>query len=117
MAQGPLENLEAFARDFNCADGSSMNPSEKCQVSLVLLFQTIATCQQTFSALVSFSILVLFTPLVCSSLSLSVPTVPSGVSVPYLPSVLSVASGVSVLPVLSFFFCDFYAKIAERVLP
>ena len=46
MAQGPLENMEAFARDFNCADGSAMNPSEKCQVSLVLLLQTIVTCQQ-----------------------------------------------------------------------
>ena len=114
MAQGPLENLEAFARDFNCADGSSMNPSEKCQVSLVLLLQTIATCQQTFSAFVSFFILVLFTPLVCPSLSMSVP---SGMSVPFFPSVPSVASGVSVLPVLSFFFCDFYAKIAERMVP
>ena len=68
MAQGPLENMEAFAQDFNCADGSAMNPTEKCQVSLVFLFQTIATCQQTFSALVPFSILVFSPPWSCPCL-------------------------------------------------
>ncbi|XP_059610149.1 neprilysin-2-like [Phlebotomus argentipes] len=29
---GPLSNLRAFAKDFNCPEGSPMNPTHKCEV-------------------------------------------------------------------------------------
>lgn len=29
---GPLSNMKDFAKDFNCPEGSAMNPSKKCEV-------------------------------------------------------------------------------------
>lgn len=29
---GPLSNMIDFAKDFNCPDGSAMNPPKKCEV-------------------------------------------------------------------------------------
>lgn len=29
---GPLSNMKDFANDFNCPEGSAMNPSKKCEV-------------------------------------------------------------------------------------
>lgn len=29
---GPLSNMKDFARDYNCPEGSPMNPINKCEV-------------------------------------------------------------------------------------
>lgn len=29
---GPLSNMRDFAKDFNCPEGSMMNPVKKCEV-------------------------------------------------------------------------------------
>uniref|UniRef100_A0A7G3AIY0 Putative m13 family peptidase n=1 Tax=Lutzomyia longipalpis TaxID=7200 RepID=A0A7G3AIY0_LUTLO len=37
---GPLSNMRDFAKDFNCPDGSPMNPTHKCELGNVTLRST-----------------------------------------------------------------------------